>query len=85
MFSYVVDYSANLMSNSANNYKSKIQLSILYLLLLVRKIMYTNTIQKESTWNKMVHAPFKKVIMFDLICMGIGVVMGMGIGAYLVS
>lgn len=27
-----------------------------------------------SVWDKMVHAPFKKVVKFDLICMGIGVV-----------
>ena len=40
---------------------------------------------KESTWNKMVHAPFKKVVAFDLICMGIGVVIGMGIGAFLIA
>ena len=41
--------------------------------------------QKEdvSTWDTMVHAPFKKVVKFDLICMGLGVLMGMGIGAYL--
>lgn len=36
----------------------------------------------NSTWNKMVHAPFKKVITFDLICMGLGVMMGIGIGVY---
>jgi len=33
----------------------------------------------------MVHAPFSKVVKFDLICMGIGVIMGMGIGAFLVT
>lgn len=33
----------------------------------------------------MVHAPFKKVVKFDLICMGIGVAIGMGAGAYLVA
>ena len=45
-----------------------------------------STIQapKQSTWDKMVHAPFKKVVTFDLICMGIGAIMGMGVGAYLV-
>ena len=41
--------------------------------------------QQISNWNKMVHAPFKKVIKFDLICMGIGVVVGMGAGAYFVA
>ena len=38
-----------------------------------------------STWDKMVHAPFKKVVKFDLICMGIGAAIGMGVGAYLVA
>ena len=49
--------------------------------------MKTQTIQTKPTkiWDKMVHAPFKKVVKFDLICMGIGIVMGMGIGAFLVS
>jgi hypothetical protein len=41
--------------------------------------------QQISTWNKMVHAPFKKVVKFDLICMGIGAAIGMGIGAYFVA
>ncbi|MHA7734137.1 hypothetical protein [Nitrosopumilus sp. S6] len=41
--------------------------------------------QKISTWDKMVHAPFRKVVKFDLICMGIGVVIGMGIGAFIVT
>ncbi|MDX1441807.1 MAG: hypothetical protein R3237_05055 [Nitrosopumilaceae archaeon] len=41
--------------------------------------------QQISTWNKMVHAPFKKVVKFDLICMGMGAIMGMGAGAYLVA
>jgi hypothetical protein len=39
----------------------------------------------QTTWNKTVHAPFKKVVKFDLICMGIGAVIGMGAGAYLVA
>ncbi len=49
--------------------------------------MKTQTIQKNqvNTWDKMVHAPFKKVIKFDLICMGLGIMMGIGIGAYLVT
>ncbi|HSA76031.1 MAG TPA: hypothetical protein VLE02_00680 [Nitrosarchaeum sp.] len=45
----------------------------------------TNSTKKESSWNKMVHAPFKKVVAFDLICMGIGVVIGIGIGVYLIA
>lgn len=38
-----------------------------------------------STWDKMVHAPFKKIVKFDLICIGIGIVIGMGIGAFIVK
>jgi len=41
--------------------------------------------QKNSTWDKIVHAPFKKVVKFDLICIAIGVVMGMGIGAFIAT
>ncbi|MHA7647880.1 hypothetical protein [Nitrosopumilus sp. S4] len=41
--------------------------------------------QNNNTWDKMVHAPFKKVVKFDLICMGIGAVIGMGIGAYIAT
>ena len=49
--------------------------------------MTTQTFQEKtnSTWNKMVHAPFKKVVKFDLICMGLGAMMGMGLGAFLVT
>ncbi|MBI2128275.1 MAG: hypothetical protein HYU00_04430 [Nitrosarchaeum sp.] len=47
--------------------------------------MKTQTIQKINTWNTMVHAPLKKVVTFDLICMGLGIMMGIGIGAYLVA
>ncbi|MDH3277321.1 MAG: hypothetical protein OEL77_02095 [Nitrosopumilus sp.] len=46
--------------------------------------MKTQT-KPASRWNMMVHAPFKKIIKFDLICMGLGLVMGIGIGAFLVS
>jgi len=41
--------------------------------------------QQTPTWDKMVHAPFKKVVKFDLICMGIGAVIGIGVGAYFVA
>ncbi|MDH3276887.1 MAG: hypothetical protein OEL77_00300 [Nitrosopumilus sp.] len=41
--------------------------------------------QRIRTWDKMVHAPFRKVVKFDLICMGIGVVIGMGIGAFIAT
>ena len=49
--------------------------------------MKTQTIQTNpaSIWNKTVHAPFRKVVKFDLICMGLGLVMGVGIGAFLVT
>ncbi|MBA4453921.1 MAG: hypothetical protein H2B05_03145 [Nitrosopumilaceae archaeon] len=35
--------------------------------------------QKQSSWNKMVHAPFKKVVAFDLLCILMGVPIGAGI------
>ncbi|AJM92282.1 MULTISPECIES: hypothetical protein [Nitrosopumilus] len=41
--------------------------------------------QQISNWDKTVHAPFRKVVKFDLICMGIGAMIGMGAGAYLVA
>jgi hypothetical protein len=48
--------------------------------------MKKSQIQKpQSNWDNMVHAPFKKVVKFDLICMGLGIVIGMGVGAFLVS
>lgn len=40
---------------------------------------------KESVWNKMVHASFRKVVAFDLLFLGIGLVIGMGIGVYLIA
>ena len=49
------------------------------------EISYYMETQQTSTWNKMVYAPFKKVVKFDLICMGMGAIMGMGAGAYLVA
>ncbi|MDX1596565.1 MAG: hypothetical protein R3327_06465 [Nitrosopumilaceae archaeon] len=33
----------------------------------------------NSTWNKMVHAPFKKVVAFDLLCIGMGMPIGAGL------
>jgi len=41
--------------------------------------------QKIRTWDKMAHAPFRKVVKFDLMCMTMGVVMGMSIGAFIVT
>ena len=46
--------------------------------------MKQTTYRKISTWDMMVHAPFKKVVKFDLFCIGLGIVMGMGLGAFLV-
>ena len=45
----------------------------------------TTQIQKINNWDKMVHASFKKVVKFDLICIGLGIFMGMGISAFLVT
>jgi len=36
-------------------------------------------------WDKTVHASFKKVVKYDLLCIGIGFVIGLGVGAYLVD
>ena len=41
--------------------------------------------KKESSWDKMVHASFRKVVAFDLLCIGIGIVIGIGIGVYLIA
>lgn len=57
-------------------------LTQVYMLVMCGNIMEP---KNEGTWNKMVHASFKKVVTFDLICMGIGVVIGMGIGVYLIA
>lgn len=38
-----------------------------------------------GTWDKMVHATFRKVVAFDLLFMGLGITVGAGIGAFLVS
>ena len=48
-------------------------------------IMKANQPPQINNWDKMVHSPFKKVVKFDLFCMGLGVLMGMGVGAFLVS
>ena len=65
-------------------YLSFEQFTILYHILQYTIVMKTQTTQ-ISTWDKMVHAPFKKVVIFDLICMGLGIMMGIGIGVYLVA
>jgi len=40
---------------------------------------------KISKWDTMVHASFRKVISFDLLFFGLGLVIGMGIGVYLIA
>lgn len=35
----------------------------------------------QSVWNKMVHAPFKKVVAFDLLFLMLGVPIGAAIAA----
>ena len=45
----------------------------------------TNQSKPQSTWDKMVHASFRKVMAFDLLFMGLGIAVGVGIGAFLVS
>lgn len=41
--------------------------------------------KKISSWDKMVHASFRKVVAFDLLCIGIGIVIGIGIGVFLIA
>ena len=45
----------------------------------------TDETKKESSWDKMVHASFRKVVAFDLLCIGIGIVIGIGIGVFLIK
>ena len=40
---------------------------------------------KTDTLDKMAHASFRKIIKFDLFCIGLGVVMGIGIGAFVIT
>jgi len=40
---------------------------------------------KISKWDTMVHASFRKVISFDLLFLGLGLLVGMGIGVYLIA
>lgn len=48
------------------------------------EIMSDNETNK-SKWDTMVHATFRKVVAFDLLFFGIGIVAGMGIGVYLIA
>ena len=43
--------------------------------------MYGSGIKTKcnSTWDRMVHAPFKKVVAFDLLCIAMGIPIGAGI------
>ena len=40
---------------------------------------------KISKWDTMVHASFRKVVSFDLLFFGLGIVIGIGIGVYLIA
>jgi len=48
-------------------------------------LFYSIIMEAQSRWNKMVHATFRKVVAFDLVFMGLGIVIGAGVGAYLVT
>ncbi len=39
----------------------------------------TNTIKQTSVWTQEVRAPFKKVVAFDLLFMGLGAMIGAGV------
>jgi hypothetical protein len=45
----------------------------------------TTQTKPKSAWDKMVHASFRKVVAFDLLFLGLGITVGAGIGAFLVS
>ena len=40
---------------------------------------------KISKWDTMVHASFRKVVSFDLLFFVMGLVVGMGIGVFLIA
>ena len=39
----------------------------------------------KSTWDKMVHAPFRKVVAFDLLFLALGMPIGAGLTAAFLS
>ncbi len=41
--------------------------------------------KEKSTWDRMVHATFRKVVAFDLLFLGLGIIIGMGIGVFLIK
>lgn len=41
--------------------------------------------KEKGTWDRMVHATFRKVVAFDLLFLGLGILIGMGIGVYLIK
>ena len=54
-------------------------------------LLYSRTMNSQpsenkpkSIWDKMVHASFRKVVAFDLLFMGLGIAIGVGIGAFIV-
>ncbi len=40
---------------------------------------------KISKWDSTVHASFRKVVSFDILFFALGLVVGMGIGVYLLA
>jgi hypothetical protein len=48
-------------------------------------VLHSNVMKATGTWNKMVHATFRKVVAFDLLFMGLGIAIGAGVGAYVVT
>jgi len=43
-----------------------------------------NQSRKSSHWDKEVRAPFKKVIAWDMLFFVLGIMVGIGIGAFVV-
>ena len=45
-----------------------------------------NTNPNDNTKkDRMVHASFRKVVAFDLLFLGLGILVGIGIGVYLIA
>jgi hypothetical protein len=47
--------------------------------------MENNSNQPKSHWNREIRAPFKKVIAWDVLFFVLGIGVGLGIGAFLVT
>ena len=67
----------------------KIKVYLTYNLFIMGKekiVMASDPSDKEkSTWDRTVHATFRKVVAFDLLFLGLGIIIGIGIGVFLIK